>query len=700
MDLPYKSFLKIAKQVQILSKHVNTMDVSIDKTTEYVNNQYVPTVKIAYTSLHFDTVADMHAYSKYLSIPTNKLKIGKDIRYQDLQANIAARGGWDSTHVMQFLRQDSSKGEPSVKLIPEETGYAFRPNIIKLPPIEYTEGDYTYRILTNQSSKNYSARIRIIARNDEPIYDYLDKGFFVMTVTEKSDELSKPVFVVSDSYDVNTAHIFMMCKLQHNLISMLKDECFVSKYDAEMTKLKMLRKLTPEAKALYLKHSKAIDEDYRKNTTLVVVGKLLSGEIEKTIIREVEFSATTAKYENTEIEAEDLMTVLSRDLDFNSEFDIYAVAQLYANYAEKCLDAKSWSYTEIQDINAGANELKKKSLPTFKINGISISAAVSYTGQRYLNDIRINQDEVAKAIYRASCYRSSEDYNLFLKSISRMSIKRHDIIANGLQVKIHAGMSADEYREAKPGVNAPALKFVIDTQDKRIKLYIDENRQVPVDISGLIKKVQTINTKTNNRSFYDRSENAYNYINRDHVWAATELTRALIEFTTFPVKFKNLEDGTEVKKDVVMISKEDVTKLLKVVEEQSKDKIERSKQFLSTAVNLTGAEEIEFLGERAYRIKGNLREYAVVIKTAKVYDYETKQYRCIVNDRHYKGAGYDDVASRLLALKNDSVMQDQIGTLRGQAQPGAENAHNDYRPERDIQQDVINPIIEKAFEKV
>jgi hypothetical protein len=698
MDLPYKSFLKIAKQAQILSKHVNMMDVSIDKTNEYVDGQYVPTVKVAYTNLHFDSVADMHAYAKYLPIPTHKLKIGKDISHQDLEANIAQRAGWDNTHIMRGLGYDTAKGETSVKLIPEETLTVFRPNIIKLDPVEYTEGDYTYRILTSQSTKNYAARIRVIARNDEPIYDYLDKGFFVMTIAEKSDELTRPAFVVSDSYDVNTAHIFMMCKMQPNLVSMLKDECFASKYDAEMTKLKMLRKLTPEAKVRYLKQSKTIDEDYRKNTTLVVVGKLIAGEIEKTTIRDVTFSATTAKYENTEIEAEDLMTVLSRNLDFNSEFDIYAVVQLYTNYVKTCLATKSWNYKKIDDIKAG-NDPKQKSVPTFKINGISISAAVSYTGQRYVNNIRINHDEVSTAMHRASCYRSAEDYSLFLKSISRMSLKRHDIIANGLQVKIHAGMSGEEYREATPGVNAPALKFVIDPQDKRIKLHIDENRQVPVDISGLIKKVQTINSKTNNRSFYDRSENIYQYVSRDHIWAAKELTKALIEFTTFPVKFKNMEDGTEVEKDVVMISKEDVTKLLRVVEEQNKAKIERSKQFLSTAVKLTGAEEIEFLGEKAYKVKGNLREYAVVIKTAKVYDYETKQYRCIVNDRHYKGAGYDDVASRLLALKNDSVMQDQIGTLRGAAQPGAENAHNDYRPERDVQ-DIIAPMVDKAFEKV
>jgi hypothetical protein len=486
----------------------------------------------------------------------------------------------------------------------------------------------------------------------------------------------------------------MMCKIQHNLISLLKDECFVSKYDAEMLKLKMLRKLTPEAKSLYLKQSKLLDEDYRKNTTLVVVGKLLGGEIDKTTIRDIVFTSTTAKYENTEIEAENLMTILSRDLDFNGEFDIYAIAQLYANYVQSALNAKSWDYQEIDDINAGANDLKLKGLPVFKINGISISATVSHTGQRYLNNIRINQDEIAKAIYRASCYRSAEEYGLFLKSISRMSIRRHDIIANGLHVKIHSGMTPDEFRQETPGINAPALKFIIDKEDKRIKLYVDENRQVPIDISGLIKKVKTINSKTNNRGYY--ADNYYR--NRDHLWAAEELTKALIEFTTFPVKFKSLEDDTIVEKDVTMISKEDVTKLLQVVEEQNKAKIERSKQFLNTAVKLTGAEEIEFMGEKSYKVKGSLREYVVVIKTAKVYDYETKQYRCIVNDRHYKGAGYDDVASRLLALKNDSMMQDQIGTLRGAAQPGAENVHNDYRPERDVQ-DVIAPIVDKLFEK-
>ena len=697
MDLPYKAFLKIAKQTQTLSKFVNTMDVSIENKNEYVDNRYVPVVRAAYTKIHFNTVGDMHAYSKYLPIPTYQLKIGEDGRYQDLQMKIAAFGGWDNTHIMQILNRDTAKCMPSVKLIPSETATIFRPYIIKREPIEYTEGDYTYRIITNQSPVNHIARIRLVARNDEPIYDYLDKGFFVMSVTEKTDDLSKPAFIVSDSYDINTAHIFMMCKMQHKLTELLKDGCFVSRYDAEMLKLRMMKKLTPESKELYLKQSKAIDEDYRKNTTLVVVGKLMGNEIEKTTLRDITFSQTVARYENIEIEGPDLLSVLSANLDFNCEFDIYTVSQIYASYIQGKLDNQVWAPAEEISIEQGHEELKKKAIPAFKINGINITAAAGFRGSRFLNNIRINQDEIAQAVNRAVCCRSTEEYDLFLKSISRMSIKRHDIIANGLKVKIHANMSKDEYKSETPGASAPALKLIIDNEDKCIKLVIDETRKVPVNIGELIRKVKTINNKTNNKSYLDKA--CYYYKNRDHVWAAEKLTEALIATTTFVESIKK-EDGTVEEKSTVLISREDVNKLLKVVEEQNKAKIERSKQFLATAVKITGAEEIEFLGEKAYKVTGSLRSYAVILKTAKVYDFATKQYRCIVNDRHYKGAGYDDVASRLLALRNDSVMQDQIGTLRGeQGQPGAENAHNDYTPERDIQ-DVLAPIVDKVFEKI
>ena len=473
MDLPYQSFLKIAKQVQVLSKYVKTMDVSLTNNNEYVDGKYIPVVRPTYYQLVFASVGDMHAYSKHLPIPTHKLKVEDN---NVLDASLTLVSGWEETHTMRMLNSNTGKAEPNVRLIPEEIPTIFRPHIIKKDPIEVTEGDYTYRLLTNLYTKNHTARIRVIARNDEPIYDYLDSGFFVMCINkEKDNGLKEPVFVVSDSYDVNTAHVFMMCKIQSSLTELLKDGCFASRYDAEMLKLRMLKKLTPENRPLYLKNLKAIDEDYRKNTTLVVVGKLMSNEIDKTTLRDITFSQTSAKYENIEIEGEHLLSVLSSQLDFNGEFDIYTVAQIYASYIQTSLGAMGWSHAEITQIEQGEVELKRRALPAFKINGISITASAGFKGSWFINDIRINQDEVAQAINRAVCYRSAAEYELFLKSISRMSIKRHDIIANGLKVKIHASMSKDEYQTETPGPNAPALKFIIDSQDKRIKLYIDEH---------------------------------------------------------------------------------------------------------------------------------------------------------------------------------------------------------------------------------
>ena len=425
----------------------------------------------------------------------------------------------------------------------------------------------------------------------------------------------------------------------------------------------------------------------------MVVGKLVEGTIEKTTINNITFTKTSATYEQISLEADDLLDVLYKELNFNGEFDIYSITGIYAAHMEKELNGTDPEVVldktegnplpeEVQAEQAAAAE--KVALPTVKINGIAINISLSTTFQRYINKIRINKDELAQAITRASCYHDEGNYKLFLKSISRMSIKYHDIIANGLPVKIHSTITREEYATSEPGPAAPALKLCIDAQSKHFHLQIDKDRTVRVNLGKLIKKAETLNRKTNGKSYYtDTPGYLYKrHVARGYTWCAEELVKALIECCTFQ-KVQKKEDGTEELVSDVLITQADIVKLLDVVNEQKRQVIERSKEFLATAVKLTDAKVIEFLGKKAYHVKGTLREYAVVIDNAKVYDYATKQYRCIVNDRHYAGAGYDDIAARLLALKNDSTMQEHIGTLRGAAQPGAENAHNDYVPDRD-----------------
>jgi hypothetical protein len=593
--------------------------------------------------------------------------------------------------VTDILPKDSGRFK-SLKLEPETTGKQYRPAIIQNDPIETTKGDYTYRFLGGKALGDNAPYLYVLARNDEPLYDYLDKGFFYkqLTHTTKSGDVEL-LNVVSDEYNVNTAKIFMMLTMQPALVEMLQDGCFINSYEAEMLCLRMAKKMDKAYKTDYDLLSQNIETDYKKNTTLLVVGKLLSGDVERTTINSIQLSKTSATYDHVSIEADDLLTVLYKNLDFNSEFDIYTIVDVYSRHVLKQLEIEKVA----DPVNEEEGKLIKE-VPTFKINNISISASVSSTHQRYVNKQRINKEEISKVIYRASCHRNAEDYTLFLKSISKMSMKWHDVVANGLGVKIHSTITAAEYTQALPGPAAPTLNFELDKADKCVKLVVSKDRKVKISLAKLVKKVESLNDRTDNGWIRSRVwTSAYSY--RSYGWCQEQLVHILIEAATFITDFVDAE-GRKVERKEVLLTKDDIIKVLEVANEAKKAVIEKSKEFLKMAVDLTGAEEIVFMNEKAYKVTGAMRSYVVIMKNAKVYDYETKQYRCIVNDHHYAGAGYDDVAARLLALKNDGVMQTVITTLKGAAQPGAENAHR-YAPEREDSISIENAVTE-ALAKV
>ena len=134
------------------------------------------------------------------------------------------------------------------------------------------------------------------------------------------------------------------------------------------------------------------------------------------------------------------------------------------------------------------------------------------------------------------------------------------------------------------------------------------------------------------------------------------------------------DDGTPkmqtVKKKIVTVTKEctltdEQAKFVgKMAEEFAKKAIEKSKLFLATAIKATGATLIQFQGEDGYLVEGALRKYVVNARTNQVYNYESKGYVCIVEPGHQVNVGFDALAARLYALKNDSVLVGQIGTLR------------------------------------
>ena len=707
MSISFNEFKKITKHFQAIAK--NIAQGNIDIRASY-DTRYTAVHNVSFTQLTFKTIAKMHAVGRLYAIPLNGLSgtAGNADFWHELKSVTTSQ----SNATLQSIQGDFAKDFTSLKIIPEELEQTHRPYIIRNAPVEVTEGNYTYRFLTRVSPDSYHTEIALIVRNDEPLYDFLDKGFYIAGSTRGLNSAVSTLtpagklnarWLVSNEYNVNTAHIFAMFKAQPQLAQMCKNSCFVQSREAELVRLKMQKKLSKTAKLDYDKHSPAIENDYKKNTTLVVVGKLMNDEIAKTTINNILLTKTSATYERISIEADDLLEVLYRELNFNGEFDIYTISEMYSQSTLRKLDVEAKKVgpdnPAVPDAAENVEDEKapKTELPSFTVNGIRITPAVSATKQRYINNVRINKEEIAKAIHRASCHHGQDEYKLFLKSISKMSIKWHDIIANGLQVKIH-DMSREDYGDPVPKPNAPAMKFVIDKKEHCVKIKVDETRVVRVALGRLIKRVDTLNKRTDNRAY--NPKNALGFYQptrwRNATWAAEELVTILLECCTFKNKVKNAE-GVETEETQVLITRDDIVKLLDVANAAKKAAIERSKQFLDTAIKMTGAEHVQFMDTPAYKVTGSLRTYAVVIKNAKVYDFETKQYRCIVNDRHYAGAGYDDIAARLLALKNDNVMQEKIGTLRGAAQPAAENIHNDYVPDRENFHNTVVEVVDRAL---
>ena len=670
----FTEFKKINKQFTELSKHVENAEMHI--RTSYGPNYYT-FMHLDFRQPSFKTFAKMHLFSKNAMIPLHGLRCKTASTRQEFWDALSAQTS-EGGYTLANISKDNTKGLKTLRLMPDNTPESYRPLLIQKAPLEVTEGNHTYRFLTVNVSGNYnvSRGIQVISREDEPLYDYLDEGFYFMRVVEEL-KTGRTVQhnIVANAYDINTAHIFMMCQIQPDLIKLLKRECFINMHEAELLRLKLAKKLSVNSKKKYSEVSGNIDNDYKKNTTLIVVGKLLNDSVASTEIQNITFTKSKVTYEQVTIEAEGLLNILHDQLNFNGEFDIYGICGILSQDIEKRLN----NITVPE--GAAAEGSARYDLPEIKVNDIPIVASVNAAGQRFINGSRVNKDEVSKVIHRASCYHSATDYKLFVKSISKMSMKFHDVVANGMQVKIHE-MTKDEYKSHTPGLDAPSLKFFID-KEEGYKLEVSANRSVKIHLGRAIRRLETINKKTDDGWFYSSPTNGYRSGRRNSHWAAEQIVTTLVECCTFEEE-NTMPDGSKRKESRCLITRDDILDILSVVKDSKKEAIERSRIFMETAVKLTKAELVEFMGKRAYKVQGSLRTYAIVIENAKVYDFETKQYRCIVNDSHYDGAGYDDVATRLLALKNDSVMQSSVSTLRGVAQPQYENAHA-HNPEREVE---------------
>jgi hypothetical protein len=242
-------------------------------------------------------------------------------------------------------------------------------------------------------------------------------------------------------------------------------------------------------------------------------------------------------------------------------------------------------------------------------------------------------------------------------------------------------LSHEDYRKPEAPPFAPKIRFKKD--DSKYRLVISPTESVPVKLNTCISKLMQINRATNG-GWTRRSGR------RDYASARRQVVQALIASCTFdelqniaanePVFAYDAEgkpvlnaDGThstvlqsvthERKVTRQYLTVEQASFICKEAEEFQKKAAEKSKIFLETAVKVTNAVKTTLDSQDGYLVQGKTKRYFVNEKTNAVHNYDTKAYVCIVEQGHQIQLGYDALAARLYALKNDSVMTQKIVTL-------------------------------------
>ena len=239
----------------------------------------------------------------------------------------------------------------------------------------------------------------------------------------------------------------------------------------------------------------------------------------------------------------------------------------------------------------------------------------------YLNDFRINAEELEDCLRRGLCYEKQEDYNAFLKSVSSCSLKLHNYLQNGIDLKL---------RDQFEGVSIEA--------------------KLPLE-------------RTKNLNYLVLGDNEYKVRNTQKLIRLENQGDLLSAVTV-------LLDPTVVEG----IQPEDIKDLIADAKTAYVDAITKSKQLLEETEKLFKIkQETVTLGNGktkfGYVIQGKMRKYFVELNgndiersTCGVHDYNTGQYICIV-DKSNAQVGMDRLVNRIFALHNDSMLAPQITTL-------------------------------------
>ena len=544
---------------------------------------------------------------------------------------------------------------PTLKFFTDQSKnfyYNFDIAMIHTEPTEQLEGDVTYRYIGDEKVCLYCIP------HTHDLYHYLDKGFFFLNMANhRSNNTKLPPLVITNELTLDTFLVMILVNLNPEFTKDLQQGMFINANVAKVLRIKFEKALNAQHKPNYERFRQQVMVEYEKSVNSNLLQRIIEKKIDSASYNGVKLTLTSAKYEGVSIEADDLLHVLQVKVGFDDRTDIYSLIRGYLTYAIDEIETKASE--KISSSAAGDWKVEK----SFKVNGINIKIGrTSDNTRRYVNDMMINKIELDPVCNRASCFEDQDTFDKFVTQVNKMSLKWHDVLANGIGVKVHGGMTYADYQWPKAPTGSPKLKFKkYGTRD--FKLVVNEGEEVKVKFNYCMTAMEKFNRSVNN---YYTNDGGYN--RRDATWACAKLPAILKECCTFDEKEVTTDangvKSTQTKKVCYMTDAQSkvIVELAKKLQEKA---IEKSKLFLAQAVKATGSKEIEFKGAKGYLVEGKLRKYFVNKDTNQVLNYDDNgRHICIVEHGHQVSVGCDATAARIYALKHDAVTVNKIGTLK------------------------------------
>lgn len=249
----------------------------------------------------------------------------------------------------------------------------------------------------------------------------------------------------------------------------------------------------------------------------------------------------------------------------------------------------------------------------------------------YLNGIRFNLNEVIVMLKEMTCYRNQEEADNFIKMIGKIGLSTYIAVTTGYEVNSGDKTRLFKFRKEK---GRSKYTLLLDTID----LKINSKKLISLLYSNFIENdLRLINNSRLNQCIEANTSSSMDYL-----------------------KYKYLIDSAYT---------------------AFKD---RSREFMEKKMLDIGATHVQYLNKKSHKklegvlvtgqsgnnyvIAYNNKESFVFMNPTLTKDfYEDGKYICMVDQSNIKSnIGYDTVISKMISLKNDSIIAKQIYNLKDQ----------------------------------